>query len=124
MDIDSIDRTNIAWDTDRNTRFRNPNGDVNVSHTDLEGTVRPPNWSKNLSEINGGLTNESLIVWFRVSAFPLFRKLYGRAVIGDADPGQAELPAGTYRLNITYSILFISLSLSFSLLYCQCSHHY
>ena len=124
MDIDSIDRTNIAWDTDRNTRFRNPNGDVNVSHTDLEGTVRPPNWSKNLSEINGGLTNESLIVWFRVSAFPLFRKLYGRAVIGDTDPGQAELPAGTYRLNITYSILFISLSLSFSLLYCQCSDHY
>ena len=106
VDIGEIDRRNIAWDTDRDIRFRNPNGNVNISEDDLVGTVRPPNWPKDLSKIPGGLTNESLIVWFRVSAFPLFRKLYGRLVIDDGEPGRTELPAGSYALNITYSILF------------------
>ena len=118
VDIGDIDCTNIAWETDRNIRFRNPNGNTDVSEADLVGTVRPPNWPQPLSNITGGLTNESLIVWFRVSAFPLFRKLYGRLEIGDGDPGQTELPAGTYALNITYSILcqqIYSLSLSLSL---------
>lgn len=105
VNIGEIDRTNIAWDTDRDIRFRNPNGNANISADDLIGTVRPPNWPRPLNNISGGLTNESLIVWFRVSAFPLFRKLYGRLVIGDGEPGQTELPAGTYFLNITYSIL-------------------
>ena len=115
VDIVDIDRSAIAWQTDRDLRFRNPNGDFNVSVDDIAGTVRPPNWPRNISEIDGGLANESLIVWFRVSAFPLFRKLYGRVVIDDGQPGQTELPAGTYALNITYSILFqVSLSLSLS----------
>ena len=105
VDIGGIDRTNIAWDTDRNIRFRNPNGNVNITEEDLRGTIRPPNWPLPLNNITGGLTNESFIVWFRVSAFPLFRKLYGRLVINGEEPGQTELPAGNYSLNITYSIL-------------------
>ena len=114
ISIDEIDRTNIAWITDRSIRFRNPFGAVNVSEADINGTVRPPNWPKDLSKIDGGLQNESFIVWFRVSAFPLFRKLYGRAVIDGGEPGRTELPAGNYSLNITYSIHFYP-SLSFSL---------
>lgn len=110
MNITDIDRNNIAWETDRNVRFRNPNGNVDITWQDIEGTVRPPNWPQNISSIPGGLTNESLIVWFRVSAFPLFRKLYGRVVIDNGEPGQTEIPAGSYALNITYSILSSSLS--------------
>ena len=114
--IGEINRNNIAWDSDRNSRFRNPNGNADINETDLVGTVRPPNWPKDLSQIGGGLTNESLIVWFRVSAFPLFRKLYGRLVVDNGEPGQTELPAGNYSLNITYSILLkFSLSLFFTL---------
>ena len=103
--ISEINRTNIAWDTDRTIRFRNQDGRPYVLAGELNGTVRPPNWPKDLSEITGGLTNESFIVWMRVSAFPVFRKLYGRAVINGGEPGSIELPAGEYALNITYSIL-------------------
>ena len=116
VNIGEIDRTNIAWDTDRNIRFRNPNGNANITVEDLRGTIRPPNWPLPLNNITGGLTNESLIVWFRISAFPLFRKLYGRLVIDDEQPGQTELPAGSYALNITYSILYhVPAIFSFSL---------
>ena len=100
----TLDRTNIAWETDRTIRFRNPGGAENVSVEDLEGTVRPPNWPYNLTEIPGGLQNESFMVWFRVSAFPWFTKLYGRpAVNGTMD---TNLPAGNYSVVLTYSILW------------------
>ena len=45
-----------------------------------------------------GLENESLIVWYRVSAFPWFRKLYGHP------QGERDLPPGNYTLLVTYSI--------------------
>ena len=105
INISEINRSNIAWDTDRTIRFRNPYGRPDINSGDLNGTVRPPNWRKDLSTIRGGLTNESFIVWMRVSAFPVFRKLYGRAVINGEEPGHTELPPGEYALNITYSIL-------------------
>ena len=98
-------RENIAWDTDRSVRFQNPGGELNISSFDLMGTTRPPNWPRDLSEIPRGLENESLIVWFRVSAFPIFRKLYGRLEVdGSTD---VELPAGDYSVILTYSILII-----------------
>ena len=56
-------------------------------------------WVVCLAGIDGGLENESLIVWYRVSAFPWFRKLY-------AHPrGEQDLPPGDYSMLITYSIL-------------------
>ncbi len=60
----------------------------------LLDTILPPNW---LSLIDNGQRNQSFMVWFRVSAFPNFRKLLGR-VDGDT------VPAGNYTLNIVYSI--------------------
>ncbi|CAI8017186.1 Cell cycle control protein 50A [Geodia barretti] len=88
-----LSRNNIAWKTDREVRFRN---DSNLA-ADLEGTNRPPNWPYNVSEIGDGLGNESLIVWFRASAFPWFRKLY-------AHPrGDTDLRPGNYSLLITYN---------------------
>ncbi len=102
--ITCCDRTDIAWDSDMDVRFRNPGGRINISDDSLRGTTMPPNWPLDLSGIESGLENESLIVWYRVSAFPIFRKLYGRVRInGDND---AELPKGDYNITITYSILW------------------
>lgn len=40
-----LSRNNIAWETDREVRFRN---DSNLDE-DLEGTNMPPNWPRKLS---------------------------------------------------------------------------
>ncbi len=105
----SLNRSNIAWETDRTIRFRNPDGDDQVSPESLNDTVQPPSWLYNLSEIEGGLQNESLMVWFRVSAFPWFKKLYGRpsvSVNGSVNGSEADiLPSGNYSIVLTYSIL-------------------
>ncbi len=101
--ITCCDREDIAWDSDIDVRFRNPGGRSNVRPSSVDGTSMPPNWPMDLSKIDGGLENESLVVWYRVSAFPVFRKLYGRMEInGDND---AELPSGDYTITLTYSIL-------------------
>ena len=47
MSID-LSRNNIAWDTDRNVRFRNPS-DIEEA---IKGTNMPPNWVSNISGID------------------------------------------------------------------------
>ena len=96
-------------------RFQNPDGRDNFTKSDGAGTVMPPFWLRDLANLAGinpttnesfpsaGLHNESLIVWFRVSAFPWFRKLYGRLWVDGVLGG--ELPAGNYSVTLTYSIL-------------------
>ena len=96
----NIDETNIAWKTDRDTRFKNPTGN-NITAADVNGTTMPPSWPRDLSNLPNGLQNEHLIVWFRVSAFWRFRKLYGRLSVN----GSPVLPNGTYPLLVDYSIL-------------------
>jgi hypothetical protein len=45
-------------------------------------TIKPPNWASNLSLYTSKYNeNQDLIVWMRTSAFPKFRKLYGRILI-------------------------------------------
>ena len=70
-------------------------------------TELPPNW---LSLIDRGQRNESYMVWFRVAAFPNFRKLLGR-IEGDT------VAAGNYSLNIVYSILYTIIMHTFSCIY-------
>ena len=93
-------------------RFQNPDGGEYFRESDGDGTVMPPFWLRDLANLTGinpttntsaGLQNESLIVWFRVSAFPWFRKLYGRLWVDGVLGG--ELPAGNYSVTLTYSIL-------------------
>ena len=104
----TLNRTNIAWETDRTVRFRNPDGAESVTIADLEGTIQPPSWLYNLSEISQGLQNESFMVWFRVSAFPWFKKLYARPGVGRSEETatmDTALPPGNYTVVLTYSIL-------------------
>ena len=99
----TLNRSNIAWSTDRSIRFQNPGRAEKITPEDLVGTIMPPNWLDDLSSIQQGLQNESLMVWFRVSAFPWFRKLYARpAVNGEMN---AVLPSGNYSVVLTYSKL-------------------
>ena len=92
-----LDRDDISWQSDRDTRFQNTDGHITRQEED---NVQPKNWQRNISEIPNSLQNEDLIVWFRVSAFPNFIKLYARIHGG-------TLPAGDYTLNVEYSILNI-----------------
>lgn len=69
----NISKSNLAWDTDRQFKFRNPNDFIN--------TVKPLNWAKNVSQLTNGYQNEDLMVWMRTSAFPTFKKLYGRILL-------------------------------------------
>ncbi len=48
------------------------------------------------------------MVWFRVSAFPWFKKLYGRPAVGlsgEMEQMDRPLPSGDYNVVLTYSIL-------------------
>ena len=73
------------------------------------GTTSPPYWQKPVYELdaldanNNGFINEDLIVWMREAAFPNFKKLYGVLARGQA-PFTSGLPAGTYSVDIGYSI--------------------
>ena len=44
-------------------------------------TVKPPHWSENISSLESGYRNQDFIVWMRTSAFPFFKKLYGRILL-------------------------------------------
>ena len=119
----TINSSEIAWKTDRDSRYRNPPAETNPYETDRintgrgwrerrdrkgegdwidfllifsPGTILPPNW---LTLIDHGQRNESFMVWFRVAAFPVFRKLYGRI----APPNDEPLRAGNYTIDVVYS---------------------
>ncbi|XP_065903238.1 cell cycle control protein 50A-like [Dysidea avara] len=90
------DRTDISWESDRDTRFQNADGNMTIPPT--RGTTQPKNWQFDISELNNSLENEDFIVWFRVSAFPNFIKLYSRLYVMGGD----TLPAGNYTLQVDY----------------------
>lgn len=92
------DRTDISWESDRDTRFQNSNGNTTIPDTN---NVQPKNWQIDITTLENGLQNEDFIVWFRVSAFPNFIKLYARVYVD----GRDVLPAGDYTLTVNYSIL-------------------
>jgi hypothetical protein len=95
---------NIAWKSDRETKFENPD-DMN----EFESFLKPPNWRKPANKLdtkdpkNNGFKNQDFIVWMRTAAFPKFRKPY-RKVIHEEKFADG-LPKGKYGLDIGYSIL-------------------
>ena len=98
---------NIAWKSDRETKFQNPD-DMN----EFNKYAKPPNWPYPANELNlldkkdNGFQNQDFIVWMRTAAFPKFRKPYRKVVHEDrfAD----GLPKGNYELHVKYSIFLCS----------------
>lgn len=97
-------RTGIAWPSDKNIKFRNPEGNLTQA---LQGFSRPIAWSKDLWQLdeeipeNNGFQNEDLIVWMRTAALPNFRKLY-RLVDHSQDYYTDGLRHGNYTLMVGY----------------------
>ena len=95
----------IAWKSDRETKFKNPTGDIS-------GFSKPPRWFQNVTNlgiedkeigVGVGLINQDFINWMRVAAFPTFRKLYRKLNHGKNTTFAQGLPAGNYKLTIQYS---------------------
>ncbi|KAG7187594.1 hypothetical protein KM043_016662 [Ampulex compressa] len=98
-------KTGIAWPSDKNIKFRNPEGNLQEA---FKGFTKPKNWTKAIYELdpedssNNGFQNEDLIVWMRTAALPTFRKLYRR--IDHSRTGFTDgLVAGNYTLIVKYS---------------------
>lgn len=98
-------RNNIAWESDKNIRFRNPPLVGNSLAMAFNGTAKPPNWETPVYALglpnNNGFQNEDLIVWMRTAALPTFRKLYGY-FDQQSDEG-IYLPKGNYSITIRYN---------------------
>ncbi|XP_029040803.1 cell cycle control protein 50A isoform X1 [Osmia bicornis bicornis] len=98
-------KTGIAWPSDKNIKFRNPDGDLREA---FKNFAKPKNWTKYIydldkeNESNNGFQNEDLIVWMRTAALPTFRKLY-RRVNHTANGFTLGLVEGNYQLTVTYS---------------------
>jgi hypothetical protein len=82
-----VSRKNIAWESDRNHKFKNPEipaGETLQTVLEAAKALKPKAWKKELWELdplddsNNGFQNEDLIVWMRAAALPNFRKLYRR----------------------------------------------
>ncbi|XP_031828260.1 cell cycle control protein 50A isoform X2 [Nomia melanderi] len=98
-------KTGIAWPSDKNIKFRNPEGDLKVAFKEY---AKPKDWTKYIYELdpddesNNGFQNEDLIVWMRTAALPTFRKLYRRVnhTVNGFGDGLLE---GDYKLTVNYS---------------------
>ncbi|XP_017784332.1 PREDICTED: cell cycle control protein 50A [Nicrophorus vespilloides] len=96
--------TGIAWDSDKNIKFKNPEGDLEMAFKNFS---KPKDWRKNIYELdlknpdNNGFQNEDLIVWMRTAALPTFRKIYRR--VNHTEEGYADgLQKGEYELVVDY----------------------
>lgn len=109
VDIPSLPliKTGIAWPSDKEIKFRNPSGDLEIK---LKDYTKPIAWSKELYQLdpedpsNNGFQNEDLIVWMRTAALPNFRKLY-RRINQTAKYYTDGLRKGNYTLVVDYRYL-------------------
>lgn len=98
-------RTGIAWNSDKDIKFRNPPGDLEIAFANF---TKPINWRVNVWQLdpndpsNNGFQNEDLIVWMRTAALPTFRKLYRR--VDHSQVGfSTGLVKGPYILTVEYN---------------------
>lgn len=97
-------RTGIAWDSDKNIKFRNPPGNLTEAFKNFS---KPKAWKQPVYELdkddpnNNGFQNEDLIVWMRTAALPTFRKLY-RRIDHSASQYMDGLRRGKYELEVDY----------------------
>ncbi|XP_072035100.1 cell cycle control protein 50A-like [Amphiura filiformis] len=96
-----MNNTGLAWRTDIEGKFNNPPGDS--LQEAFAGTSPPPNWQKNITQMENGYENEEFIVWMRTAALPTFRKLHRKIFNQPDSVFDGGLPRGNYTLNIAYS---------------------
>ncbi|ESN93664.1 hypothetical protein HELRODRAFT_88502, partial [Helobdella robusta] len=100
-------KRNIAWLTDRNSKFHNPQDFFDDSITVFKKSIQPLNWRKNVYQLdtedptNNGYNNEELMVWMRVAAFHNFRKLHRH--INHTGLFKNGLKSGNYSFIIEYN---------------------
>ena len=117
----TLNRTGIAWDSDKKYKFQNPENDGTAASLqeafEKAETVKPMDWQKNIWELdtvtkdpvtgdltNNGFQNEDLIVWMRTAALPNFRKLFRRVEHTIGTVFEKGLPANMeYQLKIGYN---------------------
>ncbi|XP_055331891.1 cell cycle control protein 50A-like isoform X2 [Paramacrobiotus metropolitanus] len=105
-----LEKTDIAWNSDRRVKFQNPNVTDKTLKEIMESRklISPKNWQvplwnlDNQTNSNNGLQNEDLIVWMRTAAFPSFRKLYRRINHTD-EQFKDGLKPGNYTFLINYN---------------------
>lgn len=106
----SVQRTGIAWSSDKRIRFQNPiipEGSNDLAAA-FANTTKPPNWSVPVYSLSkysddNGFQNEELIVWMRTAALPTFRKLYGIVATSTINgEGLDYMPKGKYAVEIDY----------------------
>lgn len=101
-----LKRTGIAWDSDKNIKFRNPKGDQSLKEK-FKDFAKPKAWKKHIYELdledenNNGFQNEDFIVWMRTAALPTFRKLY-RIIDREQEGYSLGLIRGNYELVVEY----------------------
>lgn len=101
-------KTGIAWQSDRNIKFRNPPHPPGDLKSAFANFTKPSNWQRNIWELdlndtnNNGFQNEDLIVWMRTAALPTFRKLYRRVDHSKRSYNDALLK-GPYLLTVVYN---------------------
>lgn len=123
----SINRTHIAWPTDKAYAFRNPSP---LSWFE-SSAGKPPNWPVRADQLADqslqptGFAYEPLMVWLRTSAFPTVKKLYGRILYPQKDEDgriASWLPAGNYSMLIGYSKCVRRPCVRVCLFECVCLH--
>ncbi|CAL4098012.1 unnamed protein product [Meganyctiphanes norvegica] len=105
-----INRRDIAWESDKQIKFKNPPGSLNPTEKDFayRNFTKPPAWSRPVWELdindneNNGFLNEDFLVWMRTAAFPSFRKLYGR-IDHNVSDFQNGFPNGSYYFIVNYN---------------------
>lgn len=112
-------KTGIAWDSDKNIKFRNPQGDLREAFKDF---AKPKSWKKHVYDLdpeddsNNGFQNEDFIVWMRTAALPTFRKLY-RRIDHNQEGYKDGLLHGNYELQVLYCELLL-LGVGFPIMFC------
>lgn len=111
-----LNRTGIAWESDKKYKFQNPEPKDNLQEA-FKDTVKPMDWQKNIWELdtedpnNNGLQNEDLIVWMRTAALPNFRKLYRRIIHTQGSDFETGLPSNKeYKFEIDYNYPVVQFS--------------
>ena len=134
-----LNRTGIAWETDKKLKFKNPKEctsslnkteSIECLKNKFKIFAKPKDWKRNLWELdknnpeNNGLQNEDLILWMRSAAFSDFKKLYRKIKHQSTQNYKLSpvfergIPKGNYSLSVEYNFEVASFNGTKSIILC------